>query len=279
VEEAAGRSARRRCGRVLALVLGRIMKPAPTLRQAAAVAVALGLALLACKKEAPAPAPATSAAPKPVSTGPCPDGHSADPKHGELRPAITAFNDKHYDEAKMLLDHLIKDYPHSATLRVWRGDATLFAKHWSDGKKTYQQAADDALVFYKEAAKLHDQECTLPDVEHYYLRMDTAYAYLRKEDANSALVELEIAKKNWSNSAEVFYTLARAYCLKKDVDNCADNFKQALEIAKALKRPRFLRVHRSLDDWIQRSRRQSEFLPLRRDKRYGEIVKKVNEAY
>ncbi len=255
------------------------MKPAPTLRQAAALAAALALPLLACKKKAPAPAPVASAAPRPVSTGPCPDGHSADPKHGELRPSITAFNDKHYDEAKKLLDHLIKDYPHSATLRVWRGDATLFAKHMSDGKKKYQQAADDALVFYKEAEKLHDQECTLPEVEHYYLRMDTAYAYLRKDDADSALTQLAIAKKNWSNSAEVFYTLARAYCLKKDVDQCADNFKQSLEIAKALKRPHFLRVHRSLDDWIHRSRRQSEFVSLRSDKRYHEIIKKVTEEY
>ncbi len=256
------------------------MKPAPSLRQAVALVAVVGLSLLACKKKkGPPPAPVASAAPRPVSTGPCPNGHSIDPKPGEFRPSITAFHDKRYDEAAMLLDHLIKNYPHSATLRVWRGDAALFGKHLSDGTKKYEQAADDALVFYKQAEKLHDQQCTLPQVEHYYLRMDSAYAYLRKKDGDSALTQLAIAKKNWSNSAEVFYALARAYCLKKDVDQCADNFKQALEIAKALKRPRFLRVHRSLDDWIHRSRRQSEFGPLRRDKRYREIIKKVNDEY
>lgn len=253
------------------------MKPAPSLRQAAALAAAVALALLACKKKAPAPRPVASVAPKPVSTGPCPDGHSIDPKPGEFRPSQTAFKEKRYDEAQMLLDHLIKEYPHSATLRVWRGDAALFSRHYSDGKKKYQKAADDALVFYKQAEKLHDQECTLPELEHYYLRMDSAYAYLRKDDADSALKQLEIAKKHWSNSAEVFYAMARAYCLKKDVDQCAENFKQTLVIAKALRRPRFLRVHRSLDDWIHRSRRQSEFGPLRRDKRYREIIKKINE--
>jgi tetratricopeptide (TPR) repeat protein len=105
--------------------------------------------------------------------------------------------------------------------------------------------------------------------------MDYAYAFLRQKSADDAIKHLDIAKKNWDNSAEVFYHLARAYCLKKDVDACSENFEKSLEIAKSLRRPKFLRSHHSMDDWIRRSRTQSEFGPLRRDRRYREIIKKL----
>lgn len=231
------------------------------------------LALLACKKKSSAttePMPAPT--PAPVSTGPCPMGKSMDPGQGEFRPAVTAFKDKKYDTAQLLLDNLMKKYPNSATVRVWRGDAALF-----DKKTKYEAAADDAIPFYQEAEKLHDKECTLPESEHYYLRMGFAFAYLRKKDAENAIKHLEIAKKNWDNSAEIFYNLARAQCMNKDVDACADSFEKALEIAKALRRPKFLRTHNSLDDWIRRSRTQSEFPILRRNARYSQIIKKAKE--
>ncbi len=237
--------------------------------------LAVLIALLACKKskdELPPPPP--PAAPAPVSTGPCPTGKSTDPGKGEFRPAVTAFKDKKYDTAQMLLDNLMKKYPNSATVRVWRGDASLFDKKVTrKGRSGPAKAADNALPFYEEAEKLHDKECTLPESEHYYLRMGFAFAYLRKKEADGAIKHLNIAKKNWNNSAEVFYNLARAHCRDKDVDACADNFEKALEIAKALRRPKFLRSHNSLDDWIRRSRTQSEFPRLRRDPRYRQIIK------
>ncbi|HMR79764.1 MAG TPA: tetratricopeptide repeat protein [Polyangiaceae bacterium] len=236
-------------------------------------ALAVFIALLACKKSSdelpPPPPPATAA---PVSTGPCPTGKSTDPGQGEFRPAVTAFKDKDYATAQTLLDNLMTKYPNSATVRVWRGDAALF-----DRKVKYASAADNAIPFYEESEKLHDKGCALPESEHYYLRMGYAFAYLRKKESEGAIKHLEIAKKNWDNSAEVFYNLARAQCLGKDVDGCAENFEKALEIAKSLRRPKFLRSHNSLDDWIRRSRTQSEFPSLRRDKRYSAAIKKARD--
>jgi tetratricopeptide (TPR) repeat protein len=226
-------------------------------------------ALLACKDK-PGDAPAPPPPPAPTATGPCPTGMSADPSQGELRPATTAFKEKDYDTAKKLLDTMITKYPNSATVQVWRGDASLFEKGISEKK-----AADNALPFYEEAEKIHDKGCKLPEYELYYLRMGYAYAHLRKREAAGAIKHLTLAKQSWSNSAEIFYNLARAECLDNDVDACADNFEKALEIAKSLRRPKFLRSHHSLDDWIRRSRTQSEFPPLRRSPRYAKIIAKM----
>jgi tetratricopeptide (TPR) repeat protein len=228
------------------------------------------VALLACKEKKADPAPAPP--PAPVATGPCPSGQSEDPSQGEFKPAVTAFKDQEYETAQRLLDTMAKKYPNSATVRVWRGDAALF-----DKKVKEKAAADNAIPFYDEAAKLHDKGCALPEYEQYYLRMGYCFAYLRKRAADDAIKHLEIAKKNWSNSAEIYYNLARAHCLNNDVDACADNFEKALETAKALKRPKFLRSHHSLDDWIRRSRTQSEFPPLRKHKRYSQIIAKMKE--
>jgi tetratricopeptide (TPR) repeat protein len=195
---------------------------------------------------------------------------SEDPGQGEFRPATTAFKEKDYDTAQSLLDKMMDKYPNSATVRVWRGDAALFEKDISEKK-----AADNALPFYEQAEKIHDKGCKLPEYEHYYLRMGFAYAYLRKRESEDAIKHLDVAKKTWDNSAEVYYNLARAYCLNNDVEPCADNFEKSLEIAKSLKRPKFLRSHHSLDDWIRRSRTQSEFPPLRKSPRYGKIIAKM----
>jgi tetratricopeptide (TPR) repeat protein len=236
--------------------------------------VLLVAALLACKggdKSAPpattGPAPTASA---PVTPGVCPTGASMDPGEGEFRPAVTAFKEKDYKTAQRLLDHLAKQYPNSATVRVWRGDSALFDK----GVKE-DEAAASAIPFYNEAEKLHDQGCVLPEYEHYYLRMGVAYAHLRKKAPDEALRHLEIARRKWDNSAEVFYHLARAHCAKNQVDPCVADFEKCLEIAKSLRRPKFLRSHHSVDDWIRRSQTQSEFGPLRKDKRYAAAVKKA----
>jgi tetratricopeptide (TPR) repeat protein len=249
------------------------MRPMTALHRAVPLLLVL-VALLACKKSSSdsTPTPTQPTATAATVPGVCPKGTSMDPGQGEFRPAVTAFKDKDYKTAQRLLEHLMKQYPNSATLRVWRGDAALFDKTVKE-----DAAADAAIPFYEEAEKLHDKGCALPEYEHYYLRMGVAYALLRKKSADDAIRHLDVAKKNWDNSAEVFYHLARAHCRKSDVDQCATNFEKSLEIAKSLRRPKFLRSHNSLDDWIRRSRTQSEFGPLRRDKRYSQIIKKMKD--
>lgn len=244
-----------------------------TFDKTAALALLLG-ALLACKSKSdstPTAPPATPTATT-VTPGVCPGGQSMDPGQGEFRPAVTAFKDKDYKTAQRLLEHLMKQYPNSATVRVWRGDAALFDKDLKEA-----EAAEASIPFYQEAEKLHDKGCVLPEYEHYYLRMGIAYALLRKRSSDDAIRHLDIAKKNWDNSAEVFYHLARAYCLKNDTEQCVTSFEKSLEVAKSLRRPKFLRSHNSLDDWIRRSRTQSEFGPLRKDKRYNQIIKKMKD--
>jgi tetratricopeptide (TPR) repeat protein len=217
------------------------------------------------------PPPVTSTVP--VSSGPCASGQSEDPGPGEFRPAITAAEQKDYATSKRLIENLMKSYPNSATTRVWRGYVALFEADNKD-KVAYKKSAESALAFYKEAEDLHDKGCKLPERDHYYLRMDSGYAFLRLRKADEALRHLDIARKDWSNSAEVAYHRARAYCLKEDVDSCAESFEEALKLAKSLQRPKFLRVHNSLDDWVRRSRTQSEFPILRKDKRYAQLIKK-----
>jgi tetratricopeptide (TPR) repeat protein len=240
----------------------------------AVFAIALTLAV-GChgSSDRPAPVPSAppsaSAAPRP---GVCPDGKSMDPPSGELRTAMLAFRNKDYAKAQQSLDAMARRFPNSASVQVWRGDATLF-----DKALTETAAADAAIPYYHAAEKLHDGGCKLEDYEQYYLRMDLAYAHLRKSEPDPALTELALAEKQWPDSAEVYYHQARAYCLKEDVDRCADEFEKALGVAKSLKRPRFLRTHHSLADWIQRSRTQSEFGPLRKDRRYPQIIARVRK--
>lgn len=227
----------------------------------------LGAVLVGCKEE-PAPAPLASA-PSAAPVGPCADGKSDDPPNSEFKPAQNAFRDKEYVKAKELLAELAKRYPHSASVRVWQGDAALF-----DSKTPLTDASDQSLVFYKQALKLHDQGCGLPEYERYYLRMGFGYAYLRNKDGKNALVHLKAAEKEFTDSSGLFYNIARAYCREDDVDQCVTYFEKTLINAKALKKPDFLRSHYSLASWVSRSRTQSEFVKLRRDKRYRDLLAK-----
>jgi tetratricopeptide (TPR) repeat protein len=226
--------------------------------------VLLVCALLACKKKSPPPAPAPAPS---ARSEPCPSGQSDDPPQAELAEAVGALRSKEYAKARQLLDALLQKHAHSATLRVLRGDASLF-----DEQKPEAAAADEALPFYTAAEKLHEQGCKLAEAEHYYMRFDAALAHLRKDEAKPALRHLEFMKREWPDSADAFYNSARAYCIQQDVDRCAADFEQALVIAKALRRPRFLRAHHAVDDWIRRSQTQSEFPPLRKDPRYARII-------
>ncbi|HMJ14382.1 MAG TPA: hypothetical protein VK524_23360 [Polyangiaceae bacterium] len=211
-----------------------------------------------------APAPSAKVGP------PCPGGQSIDPNQAEFRPAISAFKDAEYKKAQALLEQLLTRYPNSSTLRVWRGDAALF-----DKAAEYKQAAQAALRYYAEAEKLHDAGCKLPEGEHYYMRFDAALASLRANDADAAIRQLETSKRQWNDSAELYYNLARAHCMKGSVDPCYENFEQALTTAKSLKRPRFLRSHYAVEDWIRRSKTQSEFPELRKDPRYAPLIQKM----
>ena len=240
----------------------------PRLGEVVVAAALVVLPLLACKnKDAPADPEAVATAAAPKSTGPCPDGKSVDPGPGELNPAITALKEEQFDTAEKLLETMKTKYPNSASVRVWRAETALLNK-----KKKYAERADDALVFYEEALKLHDKGCALPETDHYYLRLGFAWAYLRKKDGDGAMKHLDVAKKNWANSPEVFYNVARAQCTKNDVEACSAALEQCFKLAKALKRPTFLREHHSLDEWIERSGTQSEFKPLSYSKRQ-QIIK------
>jgi predicted Zn-dependent protease len=230
------------------------------------------LVLHGCKdKSPPAPVPVASASATSALPG-CAGGQSADPSQAEFRPAIDAFKDASYAKAQELLGTLIAKYPKSATVLVWRGDAALF-----DKRSEYKRAADDALVFYGRADALQAQGCKLPEVERYYLRFDSALAHLRKGAADPAISALSLSKQEWSDSAEVAYSLARAYCLKKDIGACYENFELTLTLAKSLRRPKFLRSQYTVDDWIRRSKTQSEFPELRKDPRYLPLMQKMSK--
>ncbi len=246
---------------------GRWTRTARAYARAALVLLVAVPALVACKEDPPPPPakPAPSAAP----SGPCADGKSEDPTTSQFKPAQNAFHEKEYARAKELLTALAKRYPNSASVRVWQGDAALF-----DSKTPLVEAADQGLVFYKQALELHEQGCGLPDYERYYMRMGFGYAYLRKKQGKQALLHLKAAEKEFNNSSGLFYNIARAYCREDNVDQCVAYFEKTLVNAKALKKPDFLRSHYSLASWISRSRTQSEFVKLRRDKRYRDLLAK-----
>ncbi|MBN2194387.1 MAG: hypothetical protein JW751_16340 [Polyangiaceae bacterium] len=191
----------------------------------------------------------------------------------DLDRGLSAFEDKRYRDAQAVLDELAAEYPNSATVRVWRGEATLYEGKLEDGVDDYRDAAARALVYYHAAAGLHETGCVLLASDHYYLRMGAAYAHLRLGAPDAALRELDIARATWPDSAEVPYTMARAECARGRIDPCLAEFQATLELARELRRPMFLRTHRSVADWVARSRTQSEFDRLRADSRYRSLIR------
>jgi hypothetical protein len=247
------------------------------------------LLLSACGRSAPAP----GGEPKPAAAKVCPAGYSVDPPRGALEPGIRAFRDRKYAQAESAFAELARQFPESATTRVWQADALLF-----DRELESRLAAERALPIYEAAGTLHDAGCKLPRRPRYYHLMDGAYARLRLAQGASgydpehlarALDFLAIAMHEFPTSAEVPYTEARAKCAvaqgsaSPDValaalTECQHKFADALRLAGQLQRPRFLRTHRSMQDWIVRSRTQSEFGPLRASPSYARIVDEALEA-
>ena len=207
-----------------------------------------------------------------AATDPCAAGRSPDPSLAEIEEGRALFETRKYAEAIRRFDGMLAEHPASATLRVWRAEATLYQAKLTDGKKKYSKAAADALPYYQSAEQLHKRGCRLPDEALYYLRMGSAYAHLRQGHADRAITQLDVARSEFPDSAEVTYALARAWCAKHEVERCLRQLTQTLELAQRLRRPLFLRTHRSVDEWLRRAASQSEFGPLRDDPRYTELV-------
>jgi tetratricopeptide (TPR) repeat protein len=232
------------------------------------VLLALCLVASGCEKGREEPPP-----PPPPPAPLCPDGRSLDPPRAEMRVAVHHFRQQAYGDARVELDRLAQAYPASASVRVWRGDSVLYDKQLSE-----DDAAERSVPYFREALALEERGCQMPEYEHYYARMGLAYAYLRTERADLAIQELDVIRERWPSSAEAHYHLARAYCLKREIDACVEHFQRTLEIARSLARPRFLRTHHSVEEWIRRSETQSEFPPLRADARYRKMVDAFTRA-
>lgn len=227
-------------------------------------------ALLACKKEAPQPVPEPAPPPPASAATRCGPGVDVDPGAGEFKPAVTAFKDRDYATTRRLLTTMADKYPRSAKVRVWAGDAHLY-------EKSTVAAADAALPYYKRSIELQAEGCPLDEVEHYYLLLGIANAYLRKKEGASAIPHMEDSVKRWPNSAQGFYVLARAQCASGSVDACLTSFEKALAVAKRAQRPPFLRTHYSLDDWIRQSATQSEFVKLRLNPGYAKAIREAKK--
>jgi tetratricopeptide (TPR) repeat protein len=207
--------------------------------------------------------------PEPTSR-PCEAGYSVDPPRADARPAERLVKEQRYAEARKNFDELLTKYPESSNLRVWRGDADLF-----DEKDDYLGSAERALAFYKEARRLDELGCKLSPPERYYAALHITFTHLRKRDAAAANNELHALEREYPESAEVKYHLARAACLSGDKDLCYQHFERTLALAHARSRPKFLRTHYSVADWIRRSETQSELGPLRKDPRYRALVTRM----
>ncbi len=212
------------------------------------------------------------------------------------------FRDQKYTEARKRLDALLVNHPKSASVLALRGDATLF-----DESLDYEEAARESLRFYEPATKLVDGGCEVRRRTEYYLRMGEAYAALRLLDPERAFLALTKAERKWPTSAEVHYNLARVRCgrvekldenhaprtavesasasqsssdvsaRERELEACVQAFDRALLLAESPDRPLFFRTHRSAEDWIVRSEKQSELGPLRRDPRYADIIRRARE--
>lgn len=234
-------------------------------------------------QESPSPRKTAPTIPKELCRG----GLSEDPPRSELEGGVRSFDAKEYQAAQAEFLRLAQAYPTSGSVLVWLGDAHFYDKAHSD-----VDGARTALPFYEKAGQLHESGCALPRRQRYYQLMGVAYAGIRLFKASPApqSVDLERAhraldrlRSEFPSSAEIAYTQARATCAEAEflgpdiggaaLTSCLNYFEETLRIAEGYERPRFLRTHRSTQDWIVRSETQSEFGPLRSDARYRAVVR------
>jgi len=252
------------------------------------VALVLGLPLLAsvagCSKAPKKKEQVRTAAPATL----CPGGVAEDPPRGDLEPGIRAFEEKRYAEAQRDFAELARLHPKGGSVLVWLGDAIFYDKDRSE-----DEAARSALPHYEAAGKLHAEGCALPRRPRYYQLIGIAYAGLRLSKSAgvvagapmlaAAETALKALESEFPTSAEVPYTQARLACFRASEGSafeqnqaaCLERFKKTLEISEGYERPRFLRTHRSTQDWVVRSETQSEFGPLRADPQYRRFVQSV----
>jgi hypothetical protein len=246
--------------------------------------VALGVLALGCSRSGP-----KKAAPKPRQSSAtlCPGGESEDPGLGRLEDGIAFFEGKDYKKAEAHFAALRAEFPRSATVVAWLADTVLFDKGRSE-----VAAAAESRPFYEQAFQLHDSGCRMPRRTRYYSLMGDAYGSLRLvrgpgRTASDELARadrlLRLADEEFPSSAEVPYTQARASCARitlgpageRDFSACLALLERAFKTAESLERPRFLRTHRSTQDWILRSHSQSEFSELRKEPAYQTLLKDV----
>lgn len=216
----------------------------------------------------------------------CPGGVAEDPPRRDFEPGIRAFEAKRYAEAQSLFEVLSRLHPKGGSVLVWLGDAVFYDKDRGE-----DDAARSALPHYQAAGKLHAEGCSLPRRPRYYQLIGIAYAGLRlaksAQDAGGPMLDmadtaLTALESEFPTSAEVPYTQARLACLRASAEafaqnqaTCFERFKKTLQISEGYERPRFLRTHRSTQDWVVRSGTQSEFGPLRADPQYKPFVQSV----
>lgn len=220
----------------------------------------------------------------------CASGLSEDPPRAELQTGIRLYEQKDYSGAEQVFSGLAQRFPRSGTTLAWRGDAVFYRKDRPEA-----ESARLALPDYLRAGELHSQGCTLPPRARYYQLMGVAYAELRlakqaeaplaRESLSRAASALETAMQEFPDSAEVPYTKARADCAeaalvpaegRKELQSrCLEQLGRVVELAADLKRPRFIRIHRSVQDWILRAEGQTEFQSLRQQQGYSAWLKRA----
>ena len=143
-------------------------------------------------------------------------GHSVDPPRSALQPGISALAEREYEQAQRVFEGASRSHPGCASCRVWMADSILF-----DRGKDELAAAKESSPWYNEAQELHDAGCRLPRRQRYYLLMGQAYGALRlarteagydASELRKAETPLTVASQEFPSSAEIPYTLARAYC-------------------------------------------------------------------
>ncbi len=201
----------------------------------------------------------------PAREGPCPSGPEQEPGPGELRPSLDAFRAKDYRSAQRLLGELAQKYPKSPAVALWQGEATLY-------EASTVAAAEAAEPHYLRARQLEQRGCSLEEADAYYLRLGLGNVSMRRAMPAAARPLFAEMVERWPQSAQSHYVSARALCALGELPACTEALETTFKVAKSHQRPRFLRTHYALEDWLRMSSTQSEFAELRLRPEYRRLV-------